>query len=160
YLTGRAGLMVLAGGLLAAFVLTPAAWWLGWMPPTLHADQAPQFAHESFNRPLGIGMLLGGAFMGVMAALPAVRAALGSFAGAGRKSADELGLRTLAGIIIVGTLGLFLAADLISPGEAQGGLLGGLNHHVRSLIIALVGSAWIWFAGIIVSQCMGMTDWS
>src|SRR5262249_31272185 len=67
---------------------------------------------------------------------------------------------TLAGIIIVGTLGMFLAADLISPGEAQGGLLGGLNHHARSLIIALVGAAWVWFAGIIVSQCVGMTDWS
>jgi uncharacterized oligopeptide transporter (OPT) family protein len=160
FLTGRAGLMVLAGGLLAAFVLTPAAWMLGWMPVTLHADQAPQFAYEFFNRPLGIGMLLGGAFMGVVAALPAIRAALGSIAGAGRKSADELGLRTLAGIIVVGTIGLFLAADLISPNEATGGLLGGLNHHVRNLIIALVGSAWIWFAGIIVSQCTGMTDWS
>jgi uncharacterized oligopeptide transporter (OPT) family protein len=154
--------MVLAGGLLAAFVLTPTIYLLGWMPPTLYADQAPEFAHGSFNRPLGIGMLLGGAFMGVVAALPAIGAALGSIASAGatRKNADELGLKTLAVVIFVGVFGLFLAADLIGGDTPRGGVLAEVNPHLRSLILALVGSAWIWFAGIIVSQCMGMTDWS
>jgi uncharacterized oligopeptide transporter (OPT) family protein len=28
------------------------------------------------------------------------------------------------------------------------------------LIIALVGAVWIWFAGIIIAQCTGLTDWS
>ena len=31
---------------------------------------------------------------------------------------------------------------------------------MASLIIALVGGVWIWFAGIIIAQCTGMTDWS
>src|SRR5690606_5756511 len=40
------------------------------------------------------------------------------------------------------------------------GVLGGLDPHLRSAIIALIGAAWIWFAGIIIAQCTGMTDWS
>ena len=49
----------------------------------------------------------------------------------------------------------YMADNNIRPG-----LLGGLDSHLRALIIALVGAAWIWFAGIIIAQCAGMTDWS
>jgi hypothetical protein len=63
-------------------------------------------------------------------------------------------------IVGLGTLGLFIACDLIMGGEGEGGLLAGVNPHLRSLIIAVVGAAWIWFAGIIIAQCAGMTDWS
>ena len=35
-----------------------------------------------------------------------------------------------------------------------------LNPHLRAFLIALVGAVWIWFAGIIIAQATGMTDWS
>ena len=40
------------------------------------------------------------------------------------------------------------------------GWLAGLPSVVRAAIIALVGVAWIWLAGIIIAQCTGISDWS
>src|SRR5690606_15314496 len=50
--------------------------------------------------------------------------------------------------------------EFLTANNAKPGLLSGLPSHVRQAIIALVGAAWIWFAGIIIAQCTGMTDWS
>jgi putative OPT family oligopeptide transporter len=162
YLTGRAGLMILAGGVLTAFIVNPAAYLLDWLPASLTPEQAPEAALTLFNRPLGIGMLLGGALLGVLAALPALRAAFRSFGGAGRlqHGSDEMPLKVLAAAVAVGVLLLFLAAEFLESGNQASGLLAPLNSHLRNLIIAVVGAAWIWFAGLIVAQCTGMTDWS
>jgi uncharacterized oligopeptide transporter (OPT) family protein len=162
YLTGRAGLMVLAGGVLSYYVLNPAIYQMGGLPPTIQPHQVSDSTHANFNRPLGIGMLLGGAFMGVAAALPAIRAALKSIASSGgtHQGRDEMSLKSLAIIIGVAMIGLYLVATFISGDNTEGGLLGDMNPYLRNLIIALIGGAWIWFAGIIISQCTGMTDWS
>lgn len=222
FITGAAGLFVLAGGILAFFVLTPLAWSYGWLPQNLEAWQAPGYAFGSFNRPLGIGLLLGGALMGVVASLPAIKAALGSVAKAGKvmrkKSSEELSFRVVVVAILGAILLLFFAADWIgrkplndkcpvtgdeivaqasadtptstyqgytiafadqqahdtwdkswddskrdaflATYDAKPGWLAGLSPHLRALIIALVGALWIWFAGIIIAQCTGMTDWS
>ncbi len=218
FITGRAGLLVLAGGVLAYFVVTPIAFSLGWMPETVAASEAPGYGFGAFNRPLGIGLLLGGALMGVLASLPAIREALRSVAMAGRTalggSREELGLRPLVVAVVGAVVLLFVAGDFVtnrplnndvSPithaevGEssvttvykgyvialdseetlrawedlpveekdaflaaynARPGLLAGLPFHVRALVIAVVGAVWIWFAGIIIAQCTGMTDWS
>jgi uncharacterized oligopeptide transporter (OPT) family protein len=176
YLTGKPGLLILAGGVLAYWVLTPAAHGIGLMPAwsgpgvLTAAHEVPELGRQMFNRPLGIGMLLGGALMGVLFALPALRAAFKSIVAAAKTgaSSDELGLRPLAVAVVVCGIGLFIAADLIQPSNATSepgqatpsGWLGGLNSHVSSLIVAVLGLVWIWFAGIIIAQCTGMTDWS
>jgi len=246
FLSGKAGLLVLAGGILAFFVLNPLALRLGWMPPGLLAHEIPAAAFNAINRPLGIGLLLGGALMGVVASLPAIRAALGSIAKSGRSKlgSDELGMKTLVGAALAALLLLFIAADFVenqafnprcpitpapvevadgvanegtAPGQvapaevtaapqfapidravepvqhggyrvgfateearrvwaeqwsdierdqflakqnAKPGFLSGLPSHLRALLIALIGAGWIWFAGIIIAQCTGMTDWS
>ena len=225
FITGRAGLMVLAGGVLAYFVLNPLVYNMGWAPATVQAHEAPGYAFTAFNRPLGIGLLLGGAMMGVLFALPAIREALKSIATARKTKTgvgkDELGIKVLVVSMLAGLLLLFIAADFVGnkpvnrtdpvseaallgedapPADEQvtttymsyslafesqdtldtwtnewteqqreqymeansfkPGVLGGLDPHLRALIIALIGSAWIWFAGIIIAQCTGMTDWS
>lgn len=220
YLTGRAGLLVLAGGILAYVVLNPLVYALGWMPATVDEAGAAGYGFGSINRPLGIGLLLGGALMGVIASLPAIREAFKSIAAAGKaKSAggggsDELGLKVLVAAVAGALLFLFIAADFtaeepinsvcpvtervveseehtaeyngyvlafadaearetfvtadaddqaaaVAPLSAERkGLLSGLNPHVRAAIIAVIGAMWIWFAGIIIAQCTGMTDWS
>lgn len=222
FITGRAGLMVLAGGILAYFVINPLVYSMGWAPATIRAHEAPGYAFGAFNRPLGIGLLLGGALMGVVFALPAIREAMKSIASAsfGKKKggSDELGLKVLVVSVLAALLLLFLAADFVGdnpvnltdpiseveltgegapedqPTTSYGGYtlafagqdtldawnawtpeqrdqymdannlkpgwLGWMNPHLRALIIALVGAAWIWFAGIIIAQCAGMTDWS
>lgn len=221
YLTGKAGLLVLAGGILAYVVLNPLVYALGWMPATVSESSAPAYGFSSVNRPLGIGLLLGGALMGVLASLPAIREAFKSIAMASKtkvaaatSGSDELGLKVLIAAVSAALLFLFIAADftanqpinstcpvterqvesaeftteyngyllafaddealqafegassddqaaVAAPLSAtKPGLLSGLNPHIRAGIIAIVGALWIWFAGIIIAQCTGMTDWS
>ena len=226
YITGRAGLFVLAGGILAFFVINPVGYAMNWVPATLEAHQAPGFLFGAVNRPLGIGLLLGGAMMGVAASLPAIREAIKSIAAAGgvKGGGDELGIKTLAVAVVLGMVFLFTATafigsrpfntvcpvteqsvlsttnddgetitpdlrevryagytialvgdealatwndwddakrdEILASKNAKPGLLSGLPPLLRSGIIALIGGLWIWFAGIIIAQCTGMTDWS
>lgn len=222
YLTGRAGLLVLAGGILAYVVLNPLIYAMGWMPATVSASGAAGYGFGNINRPLGIGLLLGGALMGVIASLPAIREAFKSIAAAGKAKSigaddggsDELGLKVLIAAVAGALLFLFVAADftgkqpintvcpvteravesdsytaqyngyilafadedalqtfeeatpeeqkaVVAPFSAdRKGLLSGMNPHLRAGIIAVIGALWIWFAGIIIAQCTGMTDWS
>lgn len=236
YITGRAGLFVLAGGILAFFVLNPIAYNMGWTPATVQAHQAPGFLFGAVNRPLGIGLLLGGALMGVLASLPAIKEALKSIASSAgtRGGSDELSFKPLVVVALAGLVFLFIATHVVgakslnpvcpitgnavsatgqveSAGDvvasktstvmsddirtaeykgyvisfdgaearaewdawdtnqrealletynARPGWLSALPRVVRSLLIALIGAVWIWFAGIIIAQCTGMTDWS
>jgi uncharacterized oligopeptide transporter (OPT) family protein len=170
YLTGRAGLMVLAGGVLAYIVLNPIAYHMNWLPATVQAHDVGAYALGQFNRPLGIGLLLGGALMGVLVSLPAIREALRSIASAKRQKtglaagSDELGLIPLAIIAAAGMLLLLLAAEILGATTAgsstTGGWLAGLPGWLSRAILVLVAAAWIWFAGIVIAQCTGMTDWS
>ena len=162
YLTGRAGLMVLAGGILAFWVLNPVAYGLEWIPPMVPKHDVPSFGRSFFNRPIGIGLLLGGALMGVVAAFPAIKAAFSSIAQAGKtkQGSDELGLKFLIVMTAICFVGLFAATYWIVGESKTWALLSGVPPLLRSFIIALIGSVWIWFAGIIISQCTGMTDWS
>ncbi len=171
YLTGRAGLLVLAGGILAYFLLNPLAYGLGYVPETVRADQVAGYALGAFNRPLGIGLLLGGAMMGVLASLPAISEAVKSIAAAGktgtgstgpRRRSDEMSLRSL---VIVGGIGmvlLLIATEFSGHGGAASmtGWLGGMPTWLARALIVVISAAWIWFAGIIIAQCSGMTDWS
>lgn len=215
YLSGRAGLYVLAGGILAYFIVNPVAYAMGWMPASLMPAEAPGYGFGAFNRPLGIGLLLGGALMGVLASLPAIQQAFKSIIAARKLRAgqDELGVKAIGLVVVAGFILLFVAADFVgnrplnlncpvtaapidaevvpasyagySVGfasedaaeawagwdearrdaflatlNAKPGLLAGFNPNLRALVIALVGTIWIWFAGIVISQCTGMTDWS
>ena len=163
YLTGKAGLLVLAGGVLAYMVLTPIAYSMDWLPAFITAapHTAPEFGRLSFNRPLGIGLLLGGALAGVVASLPAMKEAFKSIAASGRtgRASDELGLKVLSTSVVAAVILLYFALEFVSS-DATGGWLGALNPHFKNIIISLIGAAWIWFAGIIIAQCTGMTDWS
>jgi len=220
FLTGRPGLFVLAGGILAYFVINPLVSAMGWVPATLPDDQVPGYAFGAFNRPLGIGLLLGGALMGVLASLPAIREAIKSIAAASRikGGSDELGLKTISVAAIAALVFLYVAADFVgnkpintvdpvtgislvgddapadqattrfegytlafaseetldqwqnwSPDQRQAfmdtenarpGWLSEFHPQVRSVLLAIIGAIWIWFAGIIIAQCTGMTDWS
>ncbi len=223
YITGRPGLMVLVGGILAYVIVNPITYNLGWLPADVDAGNLAGWARTIIGKPLGIGMLLGGAMMGVVAALPAILAAFKSIAGGGaggaiaKGSRDEMGLGPIVFIAIGGIAMLFLAADMMTArpinsfcpvtqpyrevavdpevetievdGQAIGfaseaaretwmtwddekkqavysdlgmkkGWLSNMPPHARSAIIAIVGALWIWFAGVIIAQCTGMTDWS
>ncbi|MEX2218927.1 MAG: OPT/YSL family transporter [Phycisphaerales bacterium] len=162
YLTGRAGLVVLAGGILAYMVLNPIAYNAGWVPATVPAHGVAGYARTAYNQPLGIGLLLGGALMGIAAALPAIREALKSLANASpaRAGADEMGLKSLAMIAVAAFIVLLFAAEFVGTPTGSAGWLSWAPPWLAKGLVALVAAAWIWFAGIIIAQCTGMTDWS
>ncbi len=158
-LSGKGGLPFAAGGVLAWWVVAPVAVSLGWVDPgmalpgpTTEAWQAGEL-YSAMLRPLGIGLLIGGALAGVVSALPAVVGAMRSLAAAAR-TARETGAtpdEIPPGVVYGGMAGAFallFAAAWLSPGV---GLLG-------AAIIAVVGALWLGLAGVIVATATGHTD--
>ena len=152
FITGRPGFVVLAGGILAYLIITPIAFDQGWLPAAVEAASAGGWARTNMNRSIGIGMLMGGAAMGLIFALPAIRGALAGMrkAQASGEAQEELSLKILYVAVAAAFVVLFLAAR----GTIADGSIG------QALLIAAVGTGWIWFSGIIIAQCTGMTDWS
>jgi len=162
-LSGKGGLPFVFGGMLAWWVIAPFAVGFGGVP----SPEALGFASEpggweswatwpvlysSMLRPLGIGVLIGGALSGVIASFPALKSAIGSLAkstktaGTGGES-DELPLQVLIGGIIAALVVLFVAAQL-----------AGDLTLVQSLLVSVIGTIWLGLAGLIVAQATGMTD--
>ena len=164
-LSGRGGLPFVFGGMLAWWVISPVAFGMGWVPTPadvgLAASSASYDAWSTMDvlytemlRPLGIGILIGGALSGVVASFPALRSALLGLAKAARAGAlggdgsDEMSPNVLYAGVGGALAVLFVAALLASPELSLG----------RSLLIAVVGTVWLALAGLIVAQATGMTD--
>ena len=151
FLAGRPGLPFALGGILGWWIISPAAHHMGWLAG--QKDTLGYF-YTSLLRPLGIGMLIGGALMGVIVSFPAILAALRSLArareGGTFSSGDEISSRAILIAIVFSVVVLFGATYMVSPDI---GLL-------TSAAVAVAGTIWLALAGIIVAQCTGMTDMS
>jgi putative OPT family oligopeptide transporter len=151
FITGKIGLVVLAGGVVAYWIITPFAAGMGWIPPELSGSEISAFAHDNMNRPLGIGMLIGGALMGIALSAVSIKAAVASLRRieVGGKNREELPLGLLVGAVIAAFALVTLASYFTAP-----------VSFPKAMLIAAVGVIWLLFAGMIVAQCTGMTDWS
>ncbi|MGB0588982.1 MAG: OPT family oligopeptide transporter [Myxococcota bacterium] len=168
-LAGRGGMPFFVGGLLAWWVLSPAAFHLGWTPDVETtmalanytegsiANGTPVFGflYGTMIRPLGIGALIGGALMGVVMSFPAIKGALRSLAtaaktataGGSKVGSDEMPLS----VLIAGTIGaivLFFIAAMMTDGVSV----------PQAVLASVVGTIWLFLAGLIVAQATGMTD--
>jgi len=103
---------------------------------------------------VGIGMLIGGAITGIVFALPLIVNAVRSMHDAARTrtgaSQDEMPIRFLYGGIAAAVLVLSITAVYSFAGVGV----------LRGILMALVGTLWIWMAGVILSECIGRTNWS
>lgn len=160
-LSGKGGLPFVFGGMLAWWVIAPASVYFGWVPSPseMGLDEAPagydsfvawDVGYAAMLRPLGIGILIGGALSGVIAAFPAIRAALKGLSQAAKSvgGSEELSPKVLYAGIGVSFVVLFLAAILSGHGIGVAQAGG----------IAVVGTVWLALAGLIVAQATGMTD--
>ncbi len=158
-LAGRGGLPFVFGGMLAWWMLSPLAINLGWVPDAqtlgVAADAdwaawASGVLYSQMLRPLGIGILIGGALAGVVASLPALKAAIQGLAQAAATpgAMQEMSPRTLYLGIIGSVVVLFLAAILADPEMG----------FFRAGLTAIVGCIWLALAGLVVAQATGMTD--
>ncbi|WP_048150636.1 OPT family oligopeptide transporter [Palaeococcus ferrophilus] len=151
-ITGRNGLIVLAGGALSYYIITPVVKALGWLPGDVTGSSVSGFVYANMTRPLGIGMLLGGSIAGLILSLPVIAVAIKSIARASKLESgknEELPISYLYVGAGLAFLLLFVTAYRLSD--------LGLG---RSLLTALVGVAWIFIASLLVAMSTGMTDWS
>lgn len=158
FITGRAGLVVLAGGILANWILAPLVVSLDWVPVAAGLEGlaregalAGAVARE-INRPLGIGLLIGGALAGVILAGPMIVAAMKSLRRTGGAGGirEEMPVSWMYGGVAV-CIALLTATAWL--GDPDVGFL-------RAVATAIIGTVWMWLAGVIIAQCTGRTDWS
>ncbi len=154
YLSGRGGIYFIVGGYVCFWILAPILNWQG-LPEinTLLAGGADNLRTSLF-RPLGIGMLIGGAITGVALALPLIASAVRSMQEAARTktaaSKDELPIRLLYVAVGGGFLLMLFMSELSVPEMTL----------ARGVMMALLGTLWVWMAGVILSECIGRTNWS
>jgi len=159
YIAGKGGVAFIIGGFACYWVIAPLLAGTGLLPTEMVDGQAlpitdPEVLRLSLFRPVGIGMLIGGALTGIVLALPLIIGAIRSMQSAAKvKSAvsrDEMPIRLL--YIAIGASAIVLAIIATLSTESVG--LG------RGIAMAVLGTAWIWIAGVILSECIGRTNWS
>ncbi len=162
FIAGRGGFAFIIGGLVVWWFITPLLAATGLFPVET-AVTNPETGMVTnptgplrllLYRPVGIGMLVGGAVMGVILSAPLVGSAISSMRDAAKTkaaaSADEMPISLLFGAVVGAAV--VLAVIAVNSTQATG-----LGH---GLVMALLGTLWIWIAGIILSEAIGRTNWS
>ena len=156
FIAGRGGIAFIIGGFVAYWFVSPLLSVTGTFPLNEAGAviNTPGDLRLLLYRPLGIGMLIGGAVMGVILAAPLILSAIRSMqkAAAVETSAatEEMPIKLLY-IAVVGAAVLLCVMAVTAVDSMT--LLGGIS-------MALLGTLWIWMAGIILSEAIGRTNWS
>jgi putative OPT family oligopeptide transporter len=157
YIAGKGGVAFIIGGYVCYWFLAPLLSGLELFPvdpATGEISDAPDNLRVLLFRPVGIGMLIGGAVAGVAMAFPMIVSAIRSMQNAAKSEAamsqDEMPIKLL--YTAIAGAAVLLAVMAILSTEKMG--LG------RGVIMAVVGTLWIWIAGVILSEAIGRTNWS
>ena len=162
-LSGRGGLPFVFGGMLAWYIIAPAAVLTGMVPSAASMGLAAgvegydgwatwEVLYGRMLRPLGIGILIGGALSGVVASFPALKSAISSLSkarSAGGGPSEEMPAQVMY-VGIAGAFAVLFAAAMLSGGPDMG--VG------QAALVAVTGTVWLGLAGLIVAQAAGMTD--
>lgn len=155
FIAGRGGVAFIVGGYVCYWILAPLLDVTGMLPIIDGVTITdPGTLRTTLFRPTGIGMLIGGAVVGVFFALPLIRSAIGSMQSSSKNesamSRDEMPIKLLY-MAIAGSA-ILLAIMAITAHEQVG--------FARGIMMAVLGTLWIWMAGIILSEAIGRTNWS
>jgi putative OPT family oligopeptide transporter len=158
FIAGRGGFCFIIGGFACYWILAPTLAGMGLLPApeqlTTLDKTMPQYLRVNLFRPIGIGMLVGGALTGIVFALPLIVSAIRSMQTAAKAkttiSKDEMPIWFLylgiaGAVVVLGVVAVFSAKEM---------------GIVRGIVMALLGTLWIWMAGVILSECIGRTNWS
>jgi putative OPT family oligopeptide transporter len=158
YLAGKGGFFFVVGGYVCYWVLAPILSLQDRLPAPETLAEAGQgvatYLRLNLFRPVGIGMIIGGALTGIVFAMPLVLSAIRSMQRASKTrsavASDELPIKMLymgiGGAVIVLATTAFLSVPEI--------------ELWRAVTMAVVGTLWIWVAGVVLSECIGRTQWS
>lgn len=158
YLAGKGGAFFIVGGYVCYWVLAPILSFNDLMPSaeTLATSGMglASYLRTVLFRPVGIGMLIGGALTGIVIALPLVLSAIRSMQSAAKTktalSKDEMPIQMLYMAIVSAFVVLTTIAILAHQEVGLG----------RGLLMAVLGTLWIWVSGVVLSECIGRTNWS
>ncbi|NVJ59358.1 MAG: OPT/YSL family transporter [Gammaproteobacteria bacterium] len=155
FIAGKGGIAFIIGGFVCYWFLAPMLVGTDMLPVVDgQAISDPGFLRSELFRPVGIGMIIGGAVMGIVLALPLVVSAVRSMQDAAKSGAslskDEMPIKLLYFAIFGAAILLVIMAILSTEQMGIG----------RGITMALVGTLWIWIAGVILSECIGRTNWS
>jgi len=157
YIAGKGGVAFIIGGYVCYWILAPLLSHFGLFPVEPETNTIindPDSLRLLLYRPVGIGMLIGGAVAGVVVAFPMILSAVRSMQNAAKSnsamSKDEMPIKLL--YIGIGGATILLMVIAILSTEKMG--IG------RGLLMAVVGTLWIWIAGVILSEAIGRTNWS
>ncbi len=160
YLSGKGGFWFGVGGFICYWFLAPllATFGQGELVSTTQQlasiMQDPNELKNALFRPTGIGMLIGAAVGGVISAFPLMASAVRSLHDSSRsgdsQERDELPAWVLYVGIVLATIVLGICCWWTVPSLSPG----------RVAVMTILGTIWVWVAGVIVSECMGRTNWS
>ncbi len=156
FIAGRGGLAFIIGGFVCYWGLAPLLDLTNAFPVDATGQQItdPNQLRVMLFRPTGIGMLIGGAIVGVMFALPLIKSAVKSMHSSAKvesaMSKDEMPIKLLY-LAVIGAAILLGVMAVTSTNEVG---------IIRGLMMAVLGTLWIWMAGIILSEAIGRTNWS
>jgi putative OPT family oligopeptide transporter len=156
FIAGRGGIAFIIGGFVAYWFVSPLLSVTGSFPVNEAGEliNTPGDLRLLLYRPLGIGMLIGGAIMGVILAAPLILSAIKSMQKAAAVetsvATEEMPIKLLYFAVIGAALLLGVMAVVAVESMT---LMGGIA-------MALLGTLWIWMAGIILSEAIGRTNWS
>lgn len=153
-LSGRGGLPFALGGALAWWVIAPFVVGQGWVPSEARGEALWGAVYGGSLRPVGIGVLIGGALAGVVASYPALKGAIKALRAAAKLAKtgdaganDELPPKVLS----FGMVGSFVALFAVA-------MLGSNGAVAMAISVAVAGTIWLALAGLIVAQATGATD--
>ena len=158
FIAGKGGLCFVIGGYACYWVLAPILAQMNLLPSPEQLQglemTMPNYLRITLFRPVGIGMLVGGALTGIALALPLIINAVRSMQSAAKTgmamSKDEMPIK----LLYIGIIGAVIVLGIVAVlSVEQMGL-------VRGIIMAILGTIWIWMAGVILSECIGRTNWS
>ena len=157
YIAGKGGVAFIIGGYVCYWLLAPLLSGLDLFPldpVSGEVSSAPETLRVLLFRPVGIGMLIGGAVAGVAMAFPMIVSAIRSMQNSARADAamskDEMPIGLLYTAMAGATILLAVMAILSAEKMGWG----------RGIVMAVVGTLWIWIAGVILSEAIGRTNWS
>ncbi len=154
FLSGKGGFWFGAGGFICYWLLSPLL--SSWGTPDVQAMvEIPSKMRSFVYRPTGIGMLIGAAIGGIITAFPLILSAINSLRKAGSGGAesagrDEMSIKMLGSAVVLGAIVLIFLAYQSAPDMTI----------ATAVTMALLGTLWIWIAGVIVAECIGRTNWS
>ncbi len=154
FLSGKGGFWFGAGGFICYWLLSPLLNLYG-APDMQAVVEVPSRMRQFVYRPSGIGMLIGAAIGGILTAFPLILSAINSLrkskgSSSGGAGNDEMSIKVLgSGVVLGAVLLVFLAYRSV-----EGMQIG------TAVTMAVLGTIWIWIAGVIVAECIGRTNWS